>query len=138
MGFQLCDALQNQIAASSTPESAKVDMLSWLSRATLDMIGLAGFNYSFDAIKYGEEGSELSAVFGAMFKSTTQPGVLQMLLAWFPSLRALVRIHLRFNSTILISLLRNRVLMHERGIPSGLVGGCTKLGLVSFKKSSVR
>ena len=69
-------------------------MLSWLSRATLDIIGLGGFNYSFDALQQGEEANELSASFSQMFKGTQQTGLSQIfriLKAFIPILSCLVR-----------------------------------------------
>lgn len=69
-------------------------MLSWLSRATLDIIGLGGFNYPFDALRQGEEGSELSASFSQMFRGTQQAGLSQIfriLKAFIPILQCFVR-----------------------------------------------
>jgi len=69
-------------------------VLSWLSRATLDIIGLGGFNYSFDALQQGEEASELSASFSQMFKGTQQTGlsqVFRILKAFIPIFCCLVR-----------------------------------------------
>jgi hypothetical protein len=51
------------VETSSTTNSARVDILQLLSRATLDIIGLAGFNYDFNSLQHGEEGTELSAAF---------------------------------------------------------------------------
>lgn len=40
---------------TETPSGeATIDVIEWLSRATLDIIGLAGFSYEFDAISQGE------------------------------------------------------------------------------------
>jgi len=52
-----------QIAASPQPGQANVEVLSCLLRATLDIIGLAGFSYSFDALKFGEDSNELGYAF---------------------------------------------------------------------------
>ena len=48
-----------QIAASPQPGQANIGILSWLSRATLDIIGLTGFRYSFNPLKFGEDSNEL-------------------------------------------------------------------------------
>jgi hypothetical protein len=34
-----------------------------MSRAAIDMIGLAGFNYDFNTLQVGEDGNELAAAF---------------------------------------------------------------------------
>jgi hypothetical protein len=80
---------------SDTPGKTEVEVLSWLSRATLDIIGLGGFNYSFDALKQGEEASELSSSFSEMFKSTQQTGLSQffrVLKAFIPIFRCFVSV----------------------------------------------
>jgi hypothetical protein len=43
-----------------------VDMVDYLGRATLDIIGLAGFNYSFDSV--GNRVSELSTSFSTLVR----------------------------------------------------------------------
>jgi hypothetical protein len=57
--LQLRDVLQAQIAPASS--SAKIDVLHWVSRAAIDIIGLAGFNYDFNTLQLGETGNELAA-----------------------------------------------------------------------------
>ncbi|PVG01535.1 cytochrome P450 [Serendipita vermifera] len=58
---ELCDALQTQIAPGAA--SARINVLHWLSRAAIDIIGLAGFNYDFNTLQVGEDGNELAAAF---------------------------------------------------------------------------
>ena len=95
---------------SDTPGEAEIEVLSWLSRTTLDIIGLCGFNYSFDAVRQGEEASELSASFSQMFKGTQQNplcNLFRMLRAFIPILSCLVRFpgssDVRFSSLIMTS-----------------------------------
>lgn len=66
-------------------------MLSWLSRATLDIIGLAGFNYSFDALKLGEESNELGYAFAQIFNSAKKASVFSILQARISILQWIVR-----------------------------------------------
>jgi hypothetical protein len=72
-------------------------MLSWLSRATLDIIGLAGFGYDFGSVasggSQGEAGeeNELLGAFQTMFGIATQTTMLHALTILFPALRSLVR-----------------------------------------------
>ncbi|KAG6820051.1 hypothetical protein H0H93_006066 [Arthromyces matolae] len=67
----------------------RVDALSWLSRATLDVIGLAGFNYNFDALSKDSEQNELNSAFAIMFKAGTRFTIIPALRAFFPFLRFL-------------------------------------------------
>ncbi|KZW00396.1 cytochrome P450 [Exidia glandulosa HHB12029] len=65
--------------------SAEVDALSWLSKATLDIIGLAGFDYHFNALK--DQSNELSDAFGAVFSTSQQFRLLNFLRNVIPVLR---------------------------------------------------
>jgi hypothetical protein len=91
---QLKDRLLEQIAASPQPGQAKVEITSWLSRATLDIIGLAGFNYSFDALKYGEGSNELGHAFAQIFNSAKHAKLVNALKVRIPILRGIVRFSL--------------------------------------------
>ena len=81
---KLRDILNEQIAASPTPPT--IDVVHWLSRATLDIIGLAGFNYDFSTLRQGQEGSELSAAFHR-FNSENQFPLMMLLKGFLPPLR---------------------------------------------------
>ncbi|KAG9003795.1 hypothetical protein FRB93_010811 [Tulasnella sp. JGI-2019a] len=65
MSFELRDMWMNKISANSG--AAEIDVHQGLSRATLDIIGLAGFNYDFNAIAEGET-NELGKAFYELFK----------------------------------------------------------------------
>ncbi|KAI0701860.1 cytochrome P450 [Cytidiella melzeri] len=73
-----------EITNSST-DVAHVDALSWLSKATLDIIGLAGFNYTFDALR-GEK-NELNDAFNTVLSAQSKPPVLTILQGYMPFLR---------------------------------------------------
>ncbi|KAJ7458543.1 cytochrome P450 [Mycena latifolia] len=69
---------------------ARVDALSWLSKATLDIIGLAGFNYDINALgaKEGDAPNELVEAFEATFKAETEGvGALRIIQSLIPLLR---------------------------------------------------
>ncbi|KAF8206821.1 cytochrome P450 [Mycena galopus ATCC 62051] len=68
---------------------ARVEVLSWLSKATLDIIGLAGFNYKIDALG-AEEGAppnELAEAFEAVFAAENGFSIGRLLQFLFPVLR---------------------------------------------------
>ncbi|KZV68786.1 cytochrome P450 [Peniophora sp. CONT] len=71
---------------------AVVDVLSYLSRATLDVIGEAGFGYQFNALSSPDQNdekpsNELSAAFAVIFSTARQYRVLNIFQSWFPLLR---------------------------------------------------
>ncbi|KAI0040330.1 cytochrome P450 monooxygenase [Auriscalpium vulgare] len=76
-------------SGSSTDEPrTTIDVLSWLNKTTLDIIGLAGFNHSFDALNPDEIPSELNEAVRMMFSSLHGGGrdllvVLQTILPIF-------------------------------------------------------
>ncbi|KAJ7260121.1 cytochrome P450 [Mycena rebaudengoi] len=49
--------------------SARIEVLSWLSKMTLDVIGQAGFNYHFNSLNGSGEPDELSEVLKRIFHS---------------------------------------------------------------------
>ncbi|PVG01529.1 cytochrome P450 [Serendipita vermifera] len=81
---ELRDLLRAQI--KSPAMSTEIDALHWLSRATIDIIGLAGFNYDFNTIRVGEAGNELAAAIHQLNSPKRLP-VLLMLKGFLPFLR---------------------------------------------------
>ncbi|KAJ6560690.1 cytochrome P450 [Mycena sp. CBHHK59/15] len=64
---------------------ARVEVLSWLSKATLDIIGLAGFNYQINALGAQSEDApnELAAAFEALFGMETEFSVMRAIRSYF-------------------------------------------------------
>ncbi|KAF8552300.1 cytochrome P450 [Imleria badia] len=77
--------IAKQSAATST--GARIDVVPWLSRMTLDVIGLAGFNYDFKALSADGKPNELNEAFSTMFSASQRLSVLPILQAWIPPLR---------------------------------------------------
>ena len=77
-------------------ELCRVDVLPWLARAALDVIGEAGFGYTFRSLEAAaerrEEESELARAFGVIFGTARKFRVITVLQVWFPVLRRFVRI----------------------------------------------
>ncbi|KAE9397676.1 cytochrome P450 [Gymnopus androsaceus JB14] len=67
-------------------KSARVDVLSWLSRMTLDVIGRSGFNYRFNALG-STEPDELNKAFSIIFGTSTRLTLWTMLQSFIPILR---------------------------------------------------
>ncbi|TFK38084.1 cytochrome P450 [Crucibulum laeve] len=61
-----------------------------LTRMTLDVIGLAGFNDNFNALSDGQEEDELSSAFSIIFKAGTSLNPISLFRNLFPPLRVLV------------------------------------------------
>ncbi|KZT65611.1 cytochrome P450 [Daedalea quercina L-15889] len=73
---------------SKTGEPARIEVLDGLSRMTLDVIGLAGFNYHFDALSVNGKRNELNAAFSVIFgKASNAPSIFGFLRFLFPPLR---------------------------------------------------
>ncbi|KAN0097940.1 Cytochrome P450 [Tylopilus felleus] len=85
---RLCDVLSSEIAKdpAGTTTGARLDIMPWLSRMTLDVIGLAGFNYNFDALNANEKPNELSQAFATVI-APSQGQIFPLLQARFPILR---------------------------------------------------
>ncbi|KAG8769894.1 hypothetical protein FRC12_004666 [Ceratobasidium sp. 428] len=67
---------------------AVIDVLPWLARATLDIIGVAGFDYHFNSLK-NEDEDELSRAFAKVFSSGQQMTPWTFLIGLIPGMRLL-------------------------------------------------
>ncbi|KAK7678026.1 hypothetical protein QCA50_018966 [Cerrena zonata] len=65
----------------------KIDALSWLSRATLDIIGQAGFNYYFNNLEGGQ--SELNDAFNTVFTPDQNFNLFRILRQTLPIVRSI-------------------------------------------------
>ncbi|KAG0696180.1 cytochrome P450 [Suillus ampliporus] len=83
--IKLRDIWSTMTAASE--HATRIDILPWLSKMTLDVIGLAGFNYDFDALNETEKPNELNQAFSVMFSASQRMSILPMLQARIPLLR---------------------------------------------------
>lgn len=86
---QLRDVLDTVVTSS---ESVTVDIVRHLSNCTLDIIGLAGFGYDFNALSLTAEPNELSVAFNDMFHALQDSLGISMLEWIFPILCSLVLI----------------------------------------------
>ncbi|KAJ7137572.1 cytochrome P450 [Mycena crocata] len=84
--IQLRDIWATQAARNGG--SVRVEALSWLSKATLDIIGLAGFNYHVNALKTESHDTpdELAQAFDAVFARRTGFTMFMLLQLFFPVL----------------------------------------------------
>ncbi|KIM19811.1 hypothetical protein M408DRAFT_83001 [Serendipita vermifera MAFF 305830] len=99
-GIFLRDTLEEQISRTQDQSESTVvdmvsylsfvDMVSYLSCTTLDIIGLAGFDYSFDSLSHlannDRNGSELASAFNKLLASA-KFSTLTILKVVFPVLR---------------------------------------------------
>ncbi|KAI0920483.1 hypothetical protein AcW1_002208 [Taiwanofungus camphoratus] len=83
--IQLRDIWSGEIAKSG--QFARVDVLSGLSKMTLDVIGLAGFNYQFNALNAEGKPNELNQAVEVMFQANAGFSILGLLKDIFPPLR---------------------------------------------------
>ena len=60
-----------------------VDVCDWMNRATLDIIGLAGFGYNFDSLM--DRCEEVCVAYREMLQAAEKrPGFKELLALWFP------------------------------------------------------
>ncbi|KAJ7272270.1 cytochrome P450 [Mycena rebaudengoi] len=59
--------ITNSSASGNQKHSARIEVSAWVRRATLDMIGHAGFNYQFNALEPKGKPSELNQAFTDLF-----------------------------------------------------------------------
>ncbi|KDQ54074.1 hypothetical protein JAAARDRAFT_38679 [Jaapia argillacea MUCL 33604] len=86
--IELRDVWMSQIASEATEgKPIRLDVLSWLSRTTLDIIGLAGFNYKFNSLSTHLKPTELSKAFGTILEKGQQLSLMALLQAFIPPLR---------------------------------------------------
>ncbi|KAF8839811.1 cytochrome P450 [Paxillus ammoniavirescens] len=84
----LRDLWSSEVAtAAVNTNGAHLEIMSWLNRTTLDVIGLAGFNYNIDALSATEKPNELSVAFTAMLTAFHRFDILFALQGWIPSHR---------------------------------------------------
>ncbi|KAF9235965.1 cytochrome P450 [Melanogaster broomeanus] len=86
--IRLCDVWSSEIVnnAATNTTGARIDVVPWLSRMTLDVIGLAGFHYNVDALNANEKPSELNEVYATIIENQ-QFSLLVALQAWVPLFR---------------------------------------------------
>ncbi|KAH7907834.1 cytochrome P450 [Hygrophoropsis aurantiaca] len=67
----------------------RTDILSWMSRVSLDVIGLAGFNYEFNSLDTSVKKNEINEAMEMIISDSIAGNVLSMLQMWIPPLRAI-------------------------------------------------
>ncbi|KAF8844406.1 cytochrome P450 [Paxillus ammoniavirescens] len=91
-GNELQEKWRELLDAMSHPEDkgVEIDICHWISRATFDVIGLAGFDYHFNAIQ--NESDELFAAYKEMFEIAVSQGdgLRTVLGIYFPFLNVLL------------------------------------------------
>jgi hypothetical protein len=78
-------SFQNNHPFSKNTSVGRIDALSWLGRATLDVIGEAGFGYSFNSLT--SDSDALANAFAVIFSTARKFRVMTILQVWFPILR---------------------------------------------------
>ena len=72
-------------STKGTPPGSVVDLCDWMNRATLDVIGLAGFGYNFDSLT--DRSEEVCTAFREMLQAAEKPpGFKELFTLWFPIL----------------------------------------------------
>jgi hypothetical protein len=85
---QLKSALAN--VAIQPQGQSKLDILPWVRRVTLDIIGQAGFDYNFDSLANIDPPGELHRLLDTIFQPSKAIAAWIMLGSVFPLLRVIV------------------------------------------------
>jgi hypothetical protein len=72
------------------PGTKKIDVMRYLAQATLDVIGLAGFNYDFRSMSISEGPNELAEAYRNMFQATQSIDTLAIAQVFIKPLRWIV------------------------------------------------
>ncbi|KIJ35946.1 hypothetical protein M422DRAFT_34466 [Sphaerobolus stellatus SS14] len=83
---QLRDIWQRNLAEEGASMSV-IDVVPWLGQATLDIIGLAGFDYEFNALNADGEKNELNQAFTTITKQGQRFGMFQIAQTFFSPLK---------------------------------------------------
>lgn len=70
------DTRTTQDPDAGGPHGAKIELSQWLSRATLDIIGSAGFGYEFNCINHDDDSNELVKAYRMVFSPPTKGQML--------------------------------------------------------------
>ncbi|KAF8513725.1 cytochrome P450 [Hysterangium stoloniferum] len=73
--------------ANETDEPYKTNIMTWLSKATLDIIGLAGFDYQFNALDPSGKENELNTAFSNVMKQGHHSIIWVLAQSYIPVLR---------------------------------------------------
>ncbi|KAH7910386.1 cytochrome P450 [Hygrophoropsis aurantiaca] len=85
--IQLRDILMSE-SRDEEGNPKRTDISAWMSRMSLDVIGLAGFNYEFNSLDTSVK-NELIEAFEIMVSTSTPVKALLVLQRWIPPLRAI-------------------------------------------------
>jgi cytochrome P450 len=77
----------------TVPGTRKIDVMRYLAQATLDVIGLAGFNYDFRSLSIEEGENELAEAYRDMFQATQSIDTFAIMQAFIKPLRWIVSFH---------------------------------------------
>ncbi|KAI0827902.1 cytochrome P450 [Trametes gibbosa] len=91
--IELCDVWAAEF--STQGETARVNVLQGLSKMTLDVIGLVGFNYEFNSLNPKGEPNELAKAFEQVFEVPEKIPILMILRTFLPALNFLKNDHIR-------------------------------------------
>ena len=89
--MQLREAWKLELSESKEP--VRLDVLYWLGKITLDVIGLAGFNYQLNSLHADGNANELSTALADMFDpSAMRLTAFSVIKVFFPIIGFIVRL----------------------------------------------
>ncbi|KAH7907837.1 cytochrome P450 [Hygrophoropsis aurantiaca] len=83
--IQLRDILMSE-SKDQEGNPKRTDILSWMSRVSLDIIGLAGFNHEFNSLDTSKKENEIIEAIGTIISAGIAGNVVSMLQLWMSPL----------------------------------------------------
>jgi hypothetical protein len=91
--FQKAEELRDRLDGLLSEDTSKIDITHWISRATFDVIGLAGFDYNFHALQ--DESEEVYLAYRRLFDVADKGPV---------GMRGLLQMYSPFIEKVLVSI----------------------------------
>ncbi|KAJ3514176.1 hypothetical protein NLJ89_g2524 [Agrocybe chaxingu] len=127
-GVELRDILLEE--SKKEQNHGQIDVLYWLSKTTLDVIGLAGFDYKFNALTSEPEHDELHQAFTVIFRSGSRMSIRQIVRGLIPWTRPILKhvlVHEESNkATKTMTRIGNELLKDSRAALSAENGAAEK------------
>ena len=107
-------AVPNQCQDDKEEDKTEIDVWHWASRATFDVVGLAGFDYAFQALKH--ESEEVYLAYRTMFDSLDKiPSAKQIAEIFFPIIEKLL-VSFKISSSNYVLLTQHRPSQPDKNI----------------------
>ncbi|KAF6748100.1 cytochrome P450 [Ephemerocybe angulata] len=82
--YEVVHKLRKSVTQQVSQGKEEIDMLEWMTRTALELVGQSGFGYSFDTLDPDGEQHQFGLSLKNLFRSISKPGILLARLFIFP------------------------------------------------------